>query len=392
MFKRDFKLFVKCLLSASVIFAVLAAVFIVAAGAVIGSADEVYTPVKVAVVDNEDSVYSRILISAVGGIDYIGDLLDVEKMDADEAEAAMQSGEYMATIILPQGFIDDVLSGTVSGGRIIVSSRLGAHSKIVEAVARYGERILGSGQYGTFSGLGLIRQHGLSGDVRSAYLDRVNVALLNEAIGANKRYFTVEVMEYWDTGMSMESYYAMCWLLLLLFLTSVFFIPLYTTDMNRSMLNRLCSVGVGRAKFLSMKLTLPFAFRLLSIVAAFVLLSSFFAAPFNVTSAVCAVITATYITVVGTAVTICFGDGITSNVIAAVGGMFFCGGIVPRQLLPRTILAIGDVTPFGVAKSLMSPALGADVSVLGIILACVYAALSLILIRRRLINVQTGKE
>lgn len=392
MFRRDFKLFIKCILSASVILLVLAAVSAVAAGAVIHGVGDVYTPIKVAVCDNEDSVYSRILINTVKKVDYISDLLDVEKMDADEAEAAIARGECSAAIILPDGFIDDVLSGRVSGGRIIVSAELGAHSEIVAAVAGYGERILGAGQLGTFTGLDLIRLHGLSGDVRGDYLDRVNIALLEEAIGARERYFSLEILGYYDTGMSVAAYYVLCWLVLFLFLCSVFFVPLYTTDMNRSMLSRLRSCGVGYGRFFSPKLIYTFLFRLLIMSAVFAVTGKLWSMELDFTAAMHCLAALLYITVLGMAITVTVGDGITGNIVIAVGGMLFCGGIVPRQLLPRMVLAIGDASPFGAAKALLAPAFGAEADLLGIALAVVYASVSVFLIWRHTAAVAAGRR
>lgn len=388
MFRRDLRLFLKCLASASLLFLLLASVAAVAAGAMITGVEEVYTPIKVAVVDNEDSVYSRILINAVKGIDYVQDLLEVKRMDADDAEAAMESGECLAVIVLPEGFIDAILAGEESRGTIYISPKLGAHSEIVKAVADFGERILVAGQYGTFSGLDLIRMNGLSREVRQKYLETVNINLLNEAISANKHYFDVEITAYWDTGMSTETYYGMCWLIMLLFLISVFFIPLFTTDLNRPFLNRICSYNIGYAEFFRGKIFLLFLFRSIIVLALLFAVNALGIVTLTPWSLLWAPIAVAFISLVGAAVTVSFGDGITGNVIVAVGGMFFCGGLVPRQMLPQTLLHIGDLTPYGAAKAILAPALGGNVDPTLIAVAVVYAALALWLLRRKLLRVQ----
>ncbi len=388
MFRRDLRLFLKCLASASIFFLLLAAVLAVAAGMMITGVEEVYTPIKVAVVDNEDSVYSRILINAVKGIDYIEDLLEVKRMDADDAEAAMKGGECLAVIVLPEGFIDAILAGEESHGTIYISSALGAHSEIVSAVARFGERILVAGQYGTFSGLDLIRVNGLSREVRSKYLDVVNINLLNEAISAGKHYFDVEIMAYWDTGMPTETYYGMCWLIMLLFLISVFFIPLFTTDLNRPFLNRISSYNIGYGEFFGGKIFLLFFFRSSIIVALLTIVGVLGMVDITALSILQALLATAFISLVGAAVTVCFGDGITCNVILAVVGMFLCGGLVPRQMLPQTLLRIGDLTPYGAAKAILASALGGNVDAAAMAVAAVYAVLSVLLLRRKFLNVQ----
>ncbi len=388
MFRRDLRLFLKCLASASLFFLLLAAALAVLAGAMITGVEEVYTPIKVAVVDNEDSVYSRILINTVKGIDYVENLLTVKRMDADDAEAAMKSGECLAVIVLPEGFIDAILAGEESRGTIYISPALGAHSEIVKAVARFGERILVAGQYGTFSGLDLIRMNGLSREVRHKYLDTVNINLLNEAISANKHYFDVEITAYWDTGMSTESYYGMCWLIMLLFLISVFFIPLFTTDMNRPFLNRLCSYNVGYGRFYGGKILLLFIFRALIVLALLTLVGTLGYVSLTLLSFLWALMSVAFVSLVGAAATVCFGDGITGNVILAVGGMFFCGGLVPRQMLPEALLRIGDLTPYGSAKAMLSPALGGNVDATALAFAAAYCLLAVLLLRRKLLRTQ----
>lgn len=388
MFRRDLRLFLKCLASASLFFLLLAAALAVAAGMMITGVEEVYTPIKVAVVDNEDSVYSRILINAVKGIDYIEDLLEVKRMDADDAEAAMESGECLAMIVLPEGFIDAILAGEESRGTIYISPALGAHSEIVSAVARFGERILVAGQYGTFSGLDLIRMNGLSREVRSKYLDIVNINLLNEAISASKHYFDVEIMAYWDTGMSTETYYGMCWLIMLLFLISVFFIPLFTNDLNRPFLNRISSYNIGYGEFFGGKILLLFVFRSIIVAALLAIVGVLGIVDLTALSILQALLAAAFISLIGAAVTVCFGDGITSNVILAVVGMFFCGGLVPRQILPQTLLRIGDLTPYGAAKAILAPAVGGNIDTAAMAAAAVYAVLSVVLLHRKFLSVQ----
>lgn len=391
MFRRDLTLFGKCILSGIVVTVVLAMLFAVVAGLIIDRSKDVFTPVKVAVVDGDDSFYSRIIINMVKNLGYISDLLEIERVDTDEPEALTEQG-YAAVIVLPQGYLNDILSAHVSGGSVIVSPSLGAGREIVMSVARFGEVMLAAGQNGTFSGLYLIKEHGLSSDVRSAYLDEVNLTLVNEAFNSHDKYVSVKTLDYDGTGLSIEAYYAVCWLTLLAMMLSVFFISLYTRDLTHPILCRLRSCGANVPDFWRWKFVFTFAFRLLFVCAALLVMSLFGMAEFGFAAVCCACVASLFMTVCGIALTAFSRDGITVNLIVAAGGLLLCGGIVPRQLLPEILLMIGDFTPFGVARSLLAPAFGANVDVTAVLFAFIYAVGAVYIVYRRTARVTVEEE
>ena len=58
--------------------------------------------------------------------------------------------------------------------------------------------------------------------------------------------------------------------------------------------------------------------------------------------------------------------------------------IVQRQLLPRFILRVGDFTPFGGAKALISPMFGAPIDVPAVIVALLYSVIAIVAISAKL--------
>ena len=126
MLKRDIRLFLRCLLPATTLTAVFAAVCAVAALAAINNAKDVYTPVKAAVVDREDSVFNRMLIRTVAKTDYMAELLEITYCDMDEAMEGMESGDLSAVIVLPEGAFEGITSGIPTKGEIYLSSSVAA--------------------------------------------------------------------------------------------------------------------------------------------------------------------------------------------------------------------------------------------------------------------------
>ncbi len=391
MFRRDLKLFSKCILSGTAIFLLFAVVFGMLAAFITDTSEDVFTPVKVAVVDGEGSLYSRIIVNMVSNLGYISDLLEMKTVKTDDPPSLLEDG-YAAVITLPEGYIDDVLSAGISSGDIYISPALGAQREIVSSVAQFGETILFAGQNGTFSGLNLIREYGLPNEVRRAYLDEVNLTLVNEAFNAHDKYVTLDSLDYEGTGMDIPEYYAMCWLIFLSMMMSVFFISLYTRDLTRPMLSRLASCGVGAVKFWRWKLFLTFLCRAVIIFAAVYMLSSYDMAELGAVSVLSAIVACAFMTLLGTALTVVARDGITVNVLVSAGGLLLCGGIVPRQLLPQFLLKIGDITPFGAVKAILSPAFGGEIDVLGAVMACVYTGLSVWVIYARMRSITLGRE
>jgi len=374
----------RCLAIASLLMLILAAVCAMAAGAVIIRSGEVYTPAEIAVVDHEDSVISRILIGIVKGSDYIKDLLVVKNMDEDDAMGALASGDCAAVVVLPEDFMDDILHGVESHGTIYLSKSASSQSSVVEAVAKFGERLLIAGQAGVFAGEYVIREHTLPPEVQSAFNNESNSKLMDEAIGAANRYFRVEVLDYLDTGMSTASYFALCAIVLLLFMISLFFSPLYQSDATTEMLRRLRTLGVGNARFMRWKIILPAVFRLIILSLTLLLVGEYLHVAWSAASVISLIVSICFITVIGTAVTMCLGDGITSNLIFGVGGMVLTGGLIPRQLLPEAVRVIGDITPFGAAVNIMKPIFGAEIPPLMLIPAVIYVFLAVILINHNL--------
>jgi len=172
----------------------------------------------------------------------------------------------------------------------------------------------------------------------------------------------------------------------------VFFLPLYETDMHVSMLRRLRVAGVGSGRFLCGKILFPFAFRGVVLAAILWLVSDAVSLGSLPAVIACSIFCALYLSVLGGALSVCFGDGVGAVGITAVVGLLLCGGLVPRQMLSDVLLHIGDLTPMGAARCLLAPAFGAPVNGEGVVAVVFYTAVSLILLFWKTDRVRRGKE
>ena len=392
MLRRDLRLFFRCLLPALALTAVFAALCVGAAGAVRPGAEGGYTPARAAVVDDEGSTLSRMLVQGVARTDYVSRLLEITSLGREEAMAALAAGELAAVIVLPEGFVDDIRTGREGVGQIWLSSAAAAHGEVVAGVASFGQLLLAAGQNGVFSGERLIGRHGLGEEFHQRFLTRANAALLAEAMGADGAYFTLEVTGHADTAMSADSWYAVSWLALLLMLSAVLFARLYTADLSRSTLCRLKGAGVGDGAFLAGKLLWPLLFVSALLAAGVGALSRWLpvaVTPLSVLGAAgCALVCAA---VVG-ALLLCLEQGVPAAAAMAAAGLFLCGGIVPRQLLPGPVLTLGELTPFGAAQGLLRPLLGGSCPAHCAVAALIWVGLAPVCMCLRLRRLRVGGE
>ena len=79
---------------------------------------------------------------------------------------------------------------------------------------------------------------------------------------------------------------------------------------------------------------------------------------------------------------------------AAAVQLFLCGGLVPREMLPRIILQVGDLLPLGAARSLIAPLFGGSKSDVAVWAAAVWIAVSIgaMLLRLKALRRKGGGE
>ena len=392
MLKRDIRLFLRCLLPAMALTAVFAVVCAVAAMAAINNSKAVYAPVKAAVVDREDSVFNRMLIRAVAKTDYVAELLEITYCDMDDAMEGMDAGELAAVIVLPEGAFDGITSGIPTKGEIYLSSSVAAYADIVQSVASFGELLLAAGQYGVFSGQHLIWEYDLSDQFQAEFLTDANALLLGDAIGATSAYFDVQVLDYAGTSMSAEAYYVASWSALLIMLLPLFFVRLYTGDLKKSILCRLRGTGITDGDFLLGKVLYPAAFQLIVIGVILCAGKNLIVPSVSLVSVLCVIAGVVIAAAVCGFLLMLGSRGVPVLILLALSGLLLCGGVIPRQMLPDGLLAVGAITPYGVVQNLLMPLWGGRCSWLSGGAGLVYATAATIAAYARLQHIRIGGD
>ena len=379
MLRRDGRLFRRGVIPALVLSLLLAAVIVAAYYSVLKSAAEGSARAKLVLVDQEDSLYSRIAIATVEAQSYIDSLLEIDSADSEEeALDLLARGECAAVIILPEGYLNDIMVGREARGRTILSEAAAASADTVASVALFGERLLAAGQYGVFAGQQLIWAHGLSKDFEEHFLIQSNTGLMNAALSLYDEAFTVQISPYDGTSLSLSAYYAVAWLVLFFTLSGLFFMNLYLTDNRPDMLTRLYALGVSPGRFFAGKWLWPSLFHSVFAAALLFFLSRFMPLSLNPGSILLFLCGLLFLSLLSASLSVMLADrgqsfGLLTFLAAA--GLFLAGGLIPRSMLSRGLTAAGRFWPSGLAAAFFSPLFGGRADWPGIAAAAVLSAL-----------------
>lgn len=381
LLKRDFKLLMKGLLPALLLTGFLLLVCGLAGFSALKAGTDLIAPVPVALVDEEDSFASRLCIGIVQDAEYVDDLLTIEKCSRNDAVSGIEKGRFAAAIILPDGYTELVMRGQECVGTIILSEEAAGMSSLVSRIAELAERLLAAGQYGVFAGEELI----LSGNVLGegdyfSFLALSNTRLIDVALDLENEAFETVVLPYSGFGTDVASHFVLCWMCFFMSVCGMFFTSLYNADRDEALRDRLRSCGIGNFAFISGKVIWPWVFRILLWGGMMLLLKRFINVEITGLTAVCCA--------AGLLLCSCFTGGLALAfpkgapwivLMVSIGGLFFCGGLLPLQFIPHSFFSVGRISPLGAMAGVISPAFDGKITVSAAIAAVFWAAAALVL-------------
>lgn len=108
--------------------------------------------IKVAVVSEEDEELTDLLVRFVGGMESFKERVSFLQMGKKQALKALEEGEVLAAIVLPEGVLEGILDGENIPARIILS-RAGSEMEtaVFEEVVQAGARMLAAAQAGIYA-------------------------------------------------------------------------------------------------------------------------------------------------------------------------------------------------------------------------------------------------
>jgi len=359
MLGRDGRLFLRSLLSALLLSALLFGGAFLATVGFTGTDTSAFTPAKVGFVAEEGSLLGNLAVELVQQQDFVSNIFSVTRMTEEEARAAVGSGEIAAGLVLPPDFFDTA----TSMGRVEAVLLLSENDPMIDQIFRLfsdaGSEYIASAQYGANAGYQILKD--LDGrQWADIYFISVSKRFVGGVIDASGHLFPTEETDYRNTGLSEDGRYLLVYGACLLEICSLFFLGLYTKDGRSDLYSRLSASGVTPAAFLSGKILYPFLFRLVLGGALLAALSrgGYALRPWGI---VLLVLVCFLVSLLEGCLLIPLGANRTGSLCitaSALLGLVLSGGILPLSVLSQPLRALGCYTPLGVLASSLSGAGG----------------------------------
>ena len=366
LWKRDGKIFFKSLLAAFLSSAVLLSACGLLAFTGAKMTESTFTPMKVGLVCLDSSPEARLAVQILSGQEDFQNLLDLEQEDTEEAALKkLRDGEYVGVIVLPQNFIQDIIYGKNTPGRVITDSASPLEEMLLRELAQAGSRLLSAGQAGVYSLQDSLRDEGLSHEAWQDMTLKINMNLIAEALSSSSEPFLREEIPLDGTSLPLLPHFLLSFLVFFLFASGAFFQKLFTQDRSAALLNRFAACGLSPASFLISKLFWICVYEVLAGGILLSLLSGYTnLAPTGKTLWEAVPFAGAGLLLAGSFILFCFslfsGGKVSLLFLLAVsaGGLLISGGWIPLFLLPDFLHSISGWNLHALCMELFLPLFG----------------------------------
>lgn len=158
--KRALKRLPHILAGAAVLVVLMGAAALLAGKLLYGGQAVERIPVGV-VLPEEDALAGQAM-RMVSSLESVKSLCDFTYIEEEATGEKLKKGELFAVLKMPDGFIQDIMSGVNTPVIVILPENAGAESRIFKELTDAGAEILGSAQAGIYSGDELLSEYGFT--------------------------------------------------------------------------------------------------------------------------------------------------------------------------------------------------------------------------------------
>ena len=158
--KRALKRLPHILAGAAVLVVLMGAAALLAGKLLYGGQAVERIPVGV-VLPEEDALAGQAM-RMVSSLESVKSLCDFTYIEEEATGEKLKKGELFAVLKMPDGFIQDIMSGVNTPVTVILPENAGAESRIFKELTDAGAEILGSAQAGIYSGDELLSEYGFT--------------------------------------------------------------------------------------------------------------------------------------------------------------------------------------------------------------------------------------
>lgn len=340
-----------------------AAVVVVGAGPgleALFSGEEKLTVIKLGIAGGEEEdELTRKLVSAVTLAADVSDYCSFEALSEEEGRAALERGELTALLLLPEGFVDSVLTGENLPVTLLTDGRLPLESWLIGRLGESVSRMLAAAQAGIYTVIDAYDGAELAHPERMDMIMEVNLAYMGWVTSRAELYATVRLSLSGGSLPVIEHYLfsAMAYLPLL---CAALLWPAFGGKDLLGWHRRLKSVGIPPAAgavgsiFASVLVLLPLLLLPLGLWGGLGLAT--------VGAALLTAVTAAAFCACCCSLTSSAGGAALVSFLIGTLMLLLTGGILPGALLPEGLSLLGQWMPLGWMRDTLALSQGWEVS------------------------------
>ena len=203
--------------------------------------DEVSGRIQVAVVLPEDDPLAGKAMRMVESLESVKSLCDFQEMSREDAEAELKKGSIYAALLIPDGFVQDIMNGTNTPVTVVFPGQSRTENLIFEQLTSAGARILGAAQAGIYSGDEYLIENGRENEI-STLEEEMNRLYLSANLSRKDYFKRIQISGTGDVSVA-GFYAASSCVLILLF--SILSVSEYLIPWNQGMRECLDAAGIG---------------------------------------------------------------------------------------------------------------------------------------------------
>lgn len=300
--------------------------------------------IEVGVVLPEDDLVSGKVISMISSLESVGSLCSFTYMDEEQGKELMRQGKLYAMMVVPKGFVEDIMNGTNTPITVIFPSNAGVEASVFRQLTSSGARTLGIAQAAIYAADEFCYLHGLTDSIKTVEAD-LNQIYMRYAVSRSMYFKEKKVSASGDIPVGV--YYGISVSVMFLLLCGIPAANLVKRP-KKVFLQKLKLMGIGRFQITAARLC---SLTLLELfISAWILLPLLSAGyvkgrPLTFVCWILSCLGASTIILLIYELAGSLMSGVMFLFLASVGMIFVAGGLIPTVFLPEGIQELAKWMP-----------------------------------------------
>lgn len=318
---------------------------------------------KIAVVLPENDTLVNLGFGMLSGMESLKDYCEFIQTDQSHAEEMLKKGEVYGIVYIPEGFVEDVLSGRNTPATVILPDNPGIETSLFRSVLNAGSNTLAYVQSGIYALTDTYSHFGMTDRISSA-TDELNEYYIRFVINRNNMY---DIQTLSATDSLTNTQYYICSGIVIIIIFSSFLLGSFITGESRGTQLMLKRSGIGHCyacsgRILAVSLIYSLLLTMLLFAVSLILPHTAIGSTKEILYTLSPVsllgifICVSTLTAFFYAAYTIAGNGLYGMLFVFcldIIMIYSCGLLLPTAYLPKAAVIIGRLFPAGYAKSIM---------------------------------------